>query len=303
MATVTSFEGLTHPSKSELRQFAELFAPFFAASSFEARRQAIAALSQHPDVPQAVALFIASQPIALSAPFLIASRCLDDETLITVARTQGFDHARAIVRRENLSPTVIDALVGMRHMQPARKQADRDDAAAETVKPEPAAAVVEDARARREEDLRQDLRNLVRHVSRPHDDHLGLRRLSEIQTALLIRCARTREARQFATTLADSLTSSRWLAVRIMLDISGRQLATTLKGVGMEPGDICPVLEALYPHLAVANTRGMSGAQTMLDSLDQVECEERLESWLRADRYTFGETEKQTAVLKAGNAG
>ncbi len=27
MATVTSFEGLTHPSKSELRQFAELFTP------------------------------------------------------------------------------------------------------------------------------------------------------------------------------------------------------------------------------------------------------------------------------------
>ena len=123
MATVTSFEALPHPSKSELRQFAELFAPLFAASSEEARRQAVAALSQCATVPRAVAYFIASQPISIAAPFLVSSPCLTDDQLITIARSQGGAHARAIVRREHLSPTVIDALVGLRHSEPERKTA------------------------------------------------------------------------------------------------------------------------------------------------------------------------------------
>ncbi|HAU75867.1 MAG TPA: hypothetical protein DCW88_10150, partial [Agrobacterium sp.] len=117
MATVTNFENVPLPSKTDLRQFAELFMPLFNASTDEAKREAIAALSQHPNVPSAVAFFIACQPISLAAPFLIASKCLDDDTLITIARTQGAAHARAIVRREDLSPTVIDALVGLRHIE------------------------------------------------------------------------------------------------------------------------------------------------------------------------------------------
>ena len=58
MATVTSFQALSFPGKWELRQFAELFQPLFAGSSMEARREAVAALSQCPNVPGAVALFI-----------------------------------------------------------------------------------------------------------------------------------------------------------------------------------------------------------------------------------------------------
>ena len=121
MATVTSFESLPHPSRSELRQFAELFGPLFTASSEEARRQAVAALSQCATVPSTVAFFISGQPIAIAAPFLASSPCLDDDTLIAVARTQGAAHIRAIVRRENLSPKVIDALVSLRQDRPDRK--------------------------------------------------------------------------------------------------------------------------------------------------------------------------------------
>lgn len=58
MATVTNFESVSHPSKTDLRQFAELFMPLFNASTEEAKREAIAALSQHPSVPSAVAFFI-----------------------------------------------------------------------------------------------------------------------------------------------------------------------------------------------------------------------------------------------------
>lgn len=290
MATVTSFETLAHPSKSELRQFAELFMPLFSASTEEARRQAIAALSQHPDIPPPVAFFIASQPISLSAPFLISSKSLDDDTLIAIARTQGRAHARAIVRREALSPTVIDALVGIRHSQSASLPVDTTISAGE--KPTPAAPVPSEiteipaSTLSREEELRQQIKTMARQVNRPSDDTLGLRRLSDIQEALMVRFARERDARQFSAALANALSASHWLAERIMLDISGVQLATTLKGLGMDASEATFVLQGFYPHLT-QKTGEISRAESILHNLDAIACEQRIESWRRADSYTF----------------
>ena len=376
MATVTSFEALPHPSKSELRQFAELFAPLFAASSEEARRQAVAALSQCQTVPRAVAYFIASQPISIAAPFLVSSPCLTDDQLITIARSQGGAHARAIVRREHLSPTVIDALVGLRHSEPERKTAKaageatlsgegagrsvadapapaprteaptgasrpaRDPSsgtarvrrktvterpssaasteAAATARPaagpvpgyaraaaSPSAAGNADAQpltsAEREEQLRDQIRRLAAHVARPLSDRLGLRTVTPMQAALLVRFARNREGGHFATTLSDILSSSRWLAERILLDLSGRQLATTLIGVGMEAAEAVFVLEKLYPHLAKP-APGATRAEQLWAALDPVECEERIETWRRADRYTFRpEADDESTPRSAAN--
>ncbi|WP_414900740.1 DUF2336 domain-containing protein [Rhizobium cremeum] len=300
MATVTSFDEIAFPTKSELRQFAELFTPLFHASSEEARRQAVAALSQCSNIPTAVALFIASQPIAIAAPFLASSPCLSDDLLIMIARTQGAAHARAIVRREALSPTVIDALVGMRHLDTpkSRTPAEHPKPAATTPDGErsgPSAtaaaaasgpAAADDGRLEREEKLRGEIRRLAAHVNRPPADRLGLRTVTSLQEALLVRFARNREAGLLATTLADTLSSSRWLAERILLDISGRQLATTLVGVAMAPAEIAFVLKSLYPHLS-RDEGGMSRAERLIESLDPIECEERVDTWRRADSYTF----------------
>ncbi|MCM2476510.1 hypothetical protein HGO38_23985 [Rhizobium sp. CG5] len=40
-------------------------------------------------MPPAVALFVASQPISIAAPFLALSPCLTDDLLIMVARSHG----------------------------------------------------------------------------------------------------------------------------------------------------------------------------------------------------------------------
>lgn len=364
MATVTSFEALAFPSKSELRQFAELFTPLFHASTEEARRQAVAALSQCPNVPGAVALFIASQPISIAAPFLVSSPCLSDDLLIMIARTQGADHARAIVRREQLSPTVIDALVGLRHSEPARSAAPAAEAelkahamarttartaasdraaagstagaakdlsaageaaktagapaatsrpgktarSAKTEKPaapaassaeaDTAAGAVAISAAEREEQLRDQIRRLAAHVNRPTSDRLGLRTITAMQAALLVRFARNREGAHFATTLADILSSSRWLAERILLDLSGRQLATTLLGVGMEAAEAVFVLEKLYPHLAKP-APGATRAEQLWNGLVAVDCEERIETWRRADSYTFQPDQDVPALAPA----
>ncbi|MGK9050214.1 DUF2336 domain-containing protein [Neorhizobium petrolearium] len=295
MATVTSFESLPHPSRSELRQFAELFAPLFSASSEKARRDAVAALSQSRNVPPAVAFFIASQPIAIAAPFLTASTCLSDDALIAIARTQGEAHARAIVLREALSPTVIDALVGLRHDHVKR----HDTAIAGIDAPRPERQErhgAEDAgRLGREEELRRRLKALAGHIDRPAGDRLGLRNLSPIQEALLVRFARNRETGLFATVLADALSASHWLSERIMLDISGQQLATTLKGLAMDGEDAVFILQRLYDHLG-AGEDGATRAASLWNSLDESECGKRVEAWRRADRYTYAEPQPRPAA-------
>ena len=311
MATVTSFQALSHPGKMELKQFAELFQPLFQASSLEARRDAVAALSQSSNLPTAVTVFIASQPIAISAPFLASSPALTDEILIMIARTQGAEHAKAIVKREHLSPVVIDALVGLRHsaVPPAKTkeapaQSDTQPAkTAETSKPMESRRVVlkggpviqqalpdhaEQQRLQREELLRQKLKALAHHFGPRPEDRLGKRTITALQEALLVRFARARDASSFASALSDVLSSSRWLAERILLDISGRQLATTLVGVAMNPVENVFILHRLYPHLTEEKS-GISRAETLVAHLDPDECEARIESWHRADRYTFGE--------------
>ncbi len=302
MATVTSFEGLHHPSKSELRQFAELFMPLFAASTPQAKREAVAALSQNPNVPSAVAFFIACQPISVSAPFLVSSAALDDETLIAVARTQGSAHARAIVRREDLSPTVIDALVGLRHArQPARPQPQSTmppQANAPALAPaRPDATATVDALTDSADALRRQLRIMARQQGGPaFGDTLGMRRLTEVQEALLIRFAREGNARQFCVTLSDSLSASHWLSERILLDISGEQLAVTLIGLGMAFEDASFALESFYPHLT-ARDGEMTQAEALLDQLNPARCAERIESWRRADSETHRRDNDGAAAL------
>ena len=324
MATVTSFQALSFPGKSELRQFAELFQPLFAGSSAEARREAVAALSQSPNLPLSIAAFVASQPISIAAPFLASSPALSDDMLIMIARTQGADHARAIVKRERLSPTVIDALVSLRHALPPRPERVKVDEAKPEVQAPPAAkantssfeTVMADLEMRelagagsdvaakplsesREEALRQTIKRMAYQQRPPRGDRLGRRQATPVQTALLVRFARTHDGGFFATTLADMLTSSRWLAERILLDISGRQLATTLAGVAMEDREAIFILEHIYPHLA-RRENGASRAEDLLFGIDPDQAEGRIDSWIRADRYTFAGEEMPAEARDAG---
>lgn len=352
MATVSSFESMERPVKADLKQFALLFQPLFQSSTLEAKRSAVAALSQSPNVPEPVALFIASQPISISAPFLTASPCLTDELLLTIARTQGKAHVRAIVRRESLSPAMIDALVGLRFETRDDTQANggsvENDATQDMMEAPPRAIPVRpdplpvkkmevseteiaapqsstpaapasttvaatanaqqetlaqtstgvtsppNQKQQREEALRQTLKALDRHLHRPESDAQGLRRLTPMQDALLVRFARTGEASAFATTLADVLSSSHWLAERILLDLTGRQLATTLLGLAMGLQDITFVLSRFYPHLREMENNELRIAR-LIASLDGRECQKRIETWLRADSHTYQLPQEEAA--------
>ncbi len=158
------------------------------------------------------------------------------------------------------------------------------------------ADALEEQRVANEEALRERILGLASHLGRADEDRLGLRTLTDIQEALLVRFARSREATHFATALADALSASRWLAERIMLDLSGQQLATTLTSLGMSFLDAVFVLERLYPHLA-DQQHNVTRGWMVLDALDPEECHERVEAWRRADRYTYRPEAPDTPAL------
>lgn len=282
MATVSSFENMAQPGRNELKQFSELFEPVFKASSIEAKRNAIAAISRCPVVPDAVAWFIASQPIALAAIFITRSPAISDDMLITIARNLGPLHAKAVAARENLSVKVVDALVSLHTA--LEKHVREDEAAprdAETALIEEQGFVVS-----REEQLRQQLKALVqrdtlaREATTPEN-------MEDMRVGLLVRFARLREARQFSFTLSDALGSSRWLSERIMLDLSGQQLATALFALGLEDADGMFVLTQFYPHLSETVGR-QRRVEALWSGLDLDRCEDKMRDWLRADDHAEG---------------
>ena len=285
MATVSSFESLRFPSKSDLRKFGELFAPLYAASTEEARRQAVAALSRCPQIPDDIALFIAHQPIGIAAIFLMGSKAIPDVTLMRILRVAGPDHARAIGKRDDLSPTVIEALVGS-HQDHASRRTGEDRAA----------ALAEAARLPREEEIREELRALMRAATPTVEAPAQLEPASEVHQGLFVRFARAGEVGMLAVTLADALASSQWLSERILLDISGRQLAETLVALAVPAEDSLFVLTRIYPHLAEG------GAETLIASLDPAEATLRVESWQRADSYTNGDGLPKAANSESANA-
>ncbi|KQY19770.1 DUF2336 domain-containing protein [Rhizobium sp. Root482] len=308
MATVTGFEGLRHPRKNDLTQFSELFAPLFSASSDEARRQAAAALSQCRHVPQSVALEIGNAPISIAAIFLTRSTSIDDQTLLQIIRAQGPAHANAIARRDNLSVHLVDALVERRQtsaapvkpveaaspppLSPALPWAqfvpEAHSSTAPPTAPAPeivaASATQRAATLQREEKLRDDLKRLARAAPSVSAISIpAIEPLSPLNEALLVRFARSAEANLFAASLAAALTAPVELGERILLDISGRQMATALVGLGMGPDDNRFVLTCFYPHLA-EHQAGATRADALLAGVTREEAMAQIAAWLAAER-------------------
>lgn len=281
MATVSNFENLSLPTGQELKQFAELFAPLFSQAGAETRRTAAAALSRCRRVPAAVARLIAEQPVDIAAPFLVNSSALDDAALGDIVARGDMQMARAIARRKSLSPQIVAALaatgdaVVMRSLKVRRLLPDALDA-----------DEMERVRLARENKLRDRLRALAGQRLQddtPTADSIALPQVRPGQVARLLAFAEEREPLFFVTALADVLDCSFPLAERIMLDISGRQLAETLLALGFERDAACRALESFFPHLGRRQGQ-MTKSQMLLGGCDAEDAAARVILWLRADR-------------------
>lgn len=321
LAAVSSFEGAVRPRQTDIKQFADLFVPLFLAASDDARRMASAALSRCVNVPRSVSELIISQPVAVAAPFLVHSRDLSDEQIVALIDRLGNDpsaggHARAIARREPLSQPLVDRLLRLGHPAVTRVLTLRNLTATEQLAPvaEVASDTADDVlpSAALEEKLRSQLKALAMRRSQPAPvahapsskatvaravapaDHLG--RIDPEIEMRLIRHAERAEAKYFTTALADALSSSFGLAERIMLDVSGRQLAETLVALGLRYTLIVVALERFFPHLAVTDRDGIRRSLAILRTCSFVECVDRIRTWLRADRLTARPTLQQIVM-------
>lgn len=112
-------------------------------------------------------------------------------------------------------------------------------------------------------------------------------RVTPVRLDQLARYAQRDQENWFATALADAMETSFALAERIMMDVSGRQLATALIGLGVPETTIKSALESFFPHLAQPSAKHTL-ATDLIGELDSVACTARLEAWQRADNYTSG---------------
>ncbi|PWW02197.1 uncharacterized protein (DUF2336 family) [Hoeflea marina] len=319
MASISGFECLARPGRRDLRQFAQLFLPLFEAATPEARRTASAALSRLATVPADVAEMLTLQPIEIAAPFIAHSPHLSEALLARAIARHGASHARVAARRADLSaaglvalraldePSVnrvlqLRGLIGEQLPAASRPPQDPDtarnpdpvSARRETAATPPMYDEVSDTARQSSDALRDELRQMVlrRPAARAATEADAARlpapvspRLSAAHAGRLARFAKPDQTEWFATALADAMASSFALAERIMLDISGRQLAATLVALGVDETVGRAALEAHFPPLAEASG-GTTRAARLLAGLDRDECAARLDAWLRADRYT-----------------
>jgi uncharacterized protein (DUF2336 family) len=295
LATVSSFGDIDMPSATDCKQFCGLFVPLFAEASRNAQRTAAAALSQSPHTPRIVAETIAAQAIDVAAPFLARCEALGDDFLIATMHRMGPAHARAIARRARLSQHLVAALMALDDPSVTRTLQLRNLLPEAEPTDDPLAAVVDEAAAGDDDTLRQTLRQLVRAApaNAGHDGSIGAS-TRPVQPAAgdashmtrahdrLTAFALAGEPAYFTTALADALGSSFALAERIMLDISGRQLAQTLLALGMRYTGIVVALEQFFPHLT-QTAHGERLSVHLLRSCSLVEAIDRIETWRRAD--------------------
>lgn len=135
---------------------------------------------------------------------------------------------------------------------------------------------------------RSDVHHMADLLAAARDFDFGDERRILPQQSHLDRVARfaaSGDAHWFATALADAMSSSFSLAERIMLDLSGQQLATAMLALGSQKTVIARALETYFPHLSERGQMA-SKAELLILALDPEDCAARLDAWVRADAYT-----------------
>ncbi len=325
MAAISGLECLDHPTRQDMARFSRLFIPLYRTASQEARRTASATLSRLSRVPEDVAEMLINEPIVIAAPFIVHYPLLKETALTRAVMRHGAPHARAAARRSDLSPQAIaklqelkdpsvDSLLVLRGLVRAPSPAQPDPVAS---RPAPASRPSIDAPPLDpSERLRAQLKAMVAAspapkspLNRPtsprnangtarQDAPAGAqpatwasaaakRRVGDVRLAQLARHAKTDQESFFATALADAMGASFALAERIMMDLSGRQLATAMIGLGAPDSTVKSALESFFPHLAKPSERHTL-ATDLIEELDSESCVARLQIWQRADSYTNG---------------
>lgn len=307
LAAIAGFEALKHPTSHDLRQFSNLFIGLYTLTSEDTRRTAAAALSRIDFLPQEVAMIVADQPIRISAPFLALSPSISDPVLLQTISRHGGAHARAISRRNTLSPKVKEALTELDDAAVARSIRLRHDAGTRVPALSPEAL----AKRRQDDDL---LRNRIKEMALARISRAEKLKQRPTETgrpdiSQLVKFAQASQPSRFSRLLARALGSDHSLAERILLDVSGTQLAMALQTLNMSDTEILRVLVGIYPLLAAYSGEDQH-AVLVLQATDRAESARKVAAWIRAnaaearqDRAAYepqnSNTTQRTGRLKA----
>jgi uncharacterized protein (DUF2336 family) len=117
-ASVSAFCTLTRPSRREITQLEDLTLPLYDAVSVEARRYVAAALSECAEAPAKLVERLTNDRVEVAAPLLARSAMLTDVDLIALIGKHGLPHARAIARRAELNPTIMQLIRALEAIAP-----------------------------------------------------------------------------------------------------------------------------------------------------------------------------------------
>lgn len=281
LAAIAGFEALKQPTPQDLRQFSNLFNGLFSLTKEETRRTAAAALSRIATLPQDVSKIVAEQPIRISAPFLALGPGISDPVLLHTISRHGGAHARAISRRRSLSETVKTALASLKDGAVDRSLRLRHGGSSERV---PALSPEKLARQRQDEDILRDrikAMALVR-MNRQTVMDRNVPVKGDHDPRHLVKYAEKGDLIGFSRLLADELGSDSHLVERILMDISGTQMAMALKSLQLPDCDIVRVLAGLFPAFGGSRAENMS-AQAIVSSVRLEDSKKRVDAWVRAN--------------------
>lgn len=118
-AAVSAFCSLTRPTRADAAQLDALALPLYDRVSPEARRYVAAALSECRRPPLALVRRLADEPEEIAAAVLMRSAALSDFDLVGLIGRHGLGHARAIVRRPHLNPSIAALIAALEATAPA----------------------------------------------------------------------------------------------------------------------------------------------------------------------------------------
>ena len=296
LAAIAGFEGLKHPTAHDIRQFSNLFIGLYTLTSEDTRRTAAAALSRIHGLPQEVAMIVADQPIRISAPFLALSPSISDPVLLQTISRHGGAHARAISRRDTLTPRVKEALTELDDAAVARSMRLRHDRGARVPALSPEAL----AKRRQDDDA---LRNRIKDMALARIRRSENAESIPVETgrpdiSQLVKFAKASQSERFSKLLARALGSDLDLAERILLDSSGTQLAMALQTLNLSDTEILRVLVGIYPPLGEYSGDDQH-ATLVLKSFSRAQSARKVAAWVRANAV---ESRDDRAVYEPQNS-
>jgi uncharacterized protein (DUF2336 family) len=241
-AAVSGYCALTRPRRYDAQQLQDLAMPLIGSASRDTLRYVSAALSKCDTEPPELVRELARMSIDIAAPLLTRSRTLTDTDLIILIGAHGFAHARAIARRPDLHPSIVQLIRLIEMRQPSTSQ-EKPAIRREPATPPPPKDSPPDI-AERLERAREKLRTIMLAASaRPSATLIDIRQVYETLRDAALQGNRT----ALVGALADSLGISRTTAWIIAADASCVKLVSASRAIGLAEEQAYLIASALHP--------------------------------------------------------